>query len=284
MPKGEPWRSLYAPGFPDEHPEHVAEDLRIGPAAATSAGRAPTMGGDAGLRRPRPAPRDRGAHPRAARHRGSDGRLRERGSPLASRAPSSCSSTARGTCTTPSAPRKPTTRCSTSSAGIADGGDPAPEVRAIAERRAAAQRTRTSRRPMRCATNSPRPVGPSSTTSTVSGTSIRGGPRSTARALRAADVPSVLDAPSTDDERALGRRGAGPTMSRDRSRRSGSTRATSRALRGRRRDRHRPVGVRRRRGCIRWRRARVGGGDERRIASSCRPHRAGCRWVDRGRW
>lgn len=30
VPKGEPWRSLYAPGFPDEHPEHVAEDLRIG--------------------------------------------------------------------------------------------------------------------------------------------------------------------------------------------------------------------------------------------------------------
>lgn len=29
-PKGEPWRSLYAPGFPDAHPEHVAEDLRIG--------------------------------------------------------------------------------------------------------------------------------------------------------------------------------------------------------------------------------------------------------------
>lgn len=30
MPKGEPWRSLYAPGFPDAHPEHVAEDLRVG--------------------------------------------------------------------------------------------------------------------------------------------------------------------------------------------------------------------------------------------------------------
>ncbi len=30
VPKGEPWRSLYAPGFPDAHPEHVAEDLRIG--------------------------------------------------------------------------------------------------------------------------------------------------------------------------------------------------------------------------------------------------------------
>jgi 3-oxoadipate enol-lactonase len=29
-PKGEPWRALYAPGFPDRHPEHVAEDLRIG--------------------------------------------------------------------------------------------------------------------------------------------------------------------------------------------------------------------------------------------------------------
>jgi pimeloyl-ACP methyl ester carboxylesterase len=34
VPKGEPWRSLYAPGFPDEHPEHVAEDLRIGAQAA----------------------------------------------------------------------------------------------------------------------------------------------------------------------------------------------------------------------------------------------------------
>ena len=30
VPKGEPWWSLYAPGFPDAHPEHVAEDLRIG--------------------------------------------------------------------------------------------------------------------------------------------------------------------------------------------------------------------------------------------------------------
>lgn len=28
-PKDEPWRSLYAPGFPDVHPEHVAEDLRV---------------------------------------------------------------------------------------------------------------------------------------------------------------------------------------------------------------------------------------------------------------
>ncbi len=30
VPKGEPWRSLYSPGFPDAHPEHVAEDLRAG--------------------------------------------------------------------------------------------------------------------------------------------------------------------------------------------------------------------------------------------------------------
>jgi 3-oxoadipate enol-lactonase len=30
VPKGEPWRSMYSPGFPDRHPEHVAEDLRIG--------------------------------------------------------------------------------------------------------------------------------------------------------------------------------------------------------------------------------------------------------------
>jgi 3-oxoadipate enol-lactonase len=29
-PKGEPWRALYAPGFPDRQPEHVAEDLRVG--------------------------------------------------------------------------------------------------------------------------------------------------------------------------------------------------------------------------------------------------------------
>src|SRR5262245_7027814 len=27
VPKGEPWRGLYAPGFPEAHPEHVAEDL-----------------------------------------------------------------------------------------------------------------------------------------------------------------------------------------------------------------------------------------------------------------
>ena len=27
VPKGQPWRILYAPGFPDAHPEHVREDL-----------------------------------------------------------------------------------------------------------------------------------------------------------------------------------------------------------------------------------------------------------------
>ena len=32
VPMGEPWRSMYSPGFPDRHPEHVAEDLRIGAA------------------------------------------------------------------------------------------------------------------------------------------------------------------------------------------------------------------------------------------------------------
>ncbi|MGH2679940.1 MAG: alpha/beta hydrolase [Actinomycetota bacterium] len=32
VPKGEAWRSMYAPGFPYRHPEHVAEDLRIGAA------------------------------------------------------------------------------------------------------------------------------------------------------------------------------------------------------------------------------------------------------------
>jgi 3-oxoadipate enol-lactonase len=30
VPKGEPWRALYAPGFPQAHPDHVAEDLRLG--------------------------------------------------------------------------------------------------------------------------------------------------------------------------------------------------------------------------------------------------------------
>lgn len=30
VPKGEPWRELYAPRFAKEHPEHVAEDLRVG--------------------------------------------------------------------------------------------------------------------------------------------------------------------------------------------------------------------------------------------------------------
>jgi pimeloyl-ACP methyl ester carboxylesterase len=29
-PKGEPWRTLYAPDFPDRHPDHVADDLRSG--------------------------------------------------------------------------------------------------------------------------------------------------------------------------------------------------------------------------------------------------------------
>lgn len=32
VPKGEPWRAMYSPGFPDRHPQHVAEDLRIGAA------------------------------------------------------------------------------------------------------------------------------------------------------------------------------------------------------------------------------------------------------------
>jgi pimeloyl-ACP methyl ester carboxylesterase len=32
VPKGQPWRSMYSPGFPDRHPEHVSEDLRIGAA------------------------------------------------------------------------------------------------------------------------------------------------------------------------------------------------------------------------------------------------------------
>jgi pimeloyl-ACP methyl ester carboxylesterase len=32
VPKGEPWRAMYAPGFPDAHPEHVADDLRVGAA------------------------------------------------------------------------------------------------------------------------------------------------------------------------------------------------------------------------------------------------------------
>ena len=30
IPKGEPWRALYAPGFVEAHPAHVAEDLRVG--------------------------------------------------------------------------------------------------------------------------------------------------------------------------------------------------------------------------------------------------------------
>jgi pimeloyl-ACP methyl ester carboxylesterase len=29
VPKGEPWRALYAPGFPDAHPDHVADDLAV---------------------------------------------------------------------------------------------------------------------------------------------------------------------------------------------------------------------------------------------------------------
>jgi 3-oxoadipate enol-lactonase len=35
VPKGEPWRSLYSPGFPDAHRDHVAQDLRIGAAQPT---------------------------------------------------------------------------------------------------------------------------------------------------------------------------------------------------------------------------------------------------------
>jgi pimeloyl-ACP methyl ester carboxylesterase len=30
VPKGEPWRAMYSLSFPDRHPGHVAEDLRIG--------------------------------------------------------------------------------------------------------------------------------------------------------------------------------------------------------------------------------------------------------------
>lgn len=29
VPKAEPWRTLYAPGFPEAHPDHVADDLRV---------------------------------------------------------------------------------------------------------------------------------------------------------------------------------------------------------------------------------------------------------------
>jgi pimeloyl-ACP methyl ester carboxylesterase len=29
-PKGEPWRALYAPGFPEANPDHVRDDLRVG--------------------------------------------------------------------------------------------------------------------------------------------------------------------------------------------------------------------------------------------------------------
>jgi 3-oxoadipate enol-lactonase len=32
VPKGESWRAMYSPGFPERHPEHVAEDVRIGAA------------------------------------------------------------------------------------------------------------------------------------------------------------------------------------------------------------------------------------------------------------
>ena len=32
VPKGEPWRAMYAPWFPDRHPDHVADDLRVGAA------------------------------------------------------------------------------------------------------------------------------------------------------------------------------------------------------------------------------------------------------------
>ncbi len=35
VPKGEPWRAMYAPGFPDRNPEHVAADLRTGAAQPT---------------------------------------------------------------------------------------------------------------------------------------------------------------------------------------------------------------------------------------------------------
>jgi pimeloyl-ACP methyl ester carboxylesterase len=34
VPKGEPWRVLYSPGFPDAHPEHVREDLDGGASRA----------------------------------------------------------------------------------------------------------------------------------------------------------------------------------------------------------------------------------------------------------
>ena len=66
--RGEPWRSMYAPGFPDFHPEHVAEDLLRGcRPAETSGGRAETMGGDAGFDSFDRLPNLRAPHARRAR-------------------------------------------------------------------------------------------------------------------------------------------------------------------------------------------------------------------------
>ena len=82
VPKAEPWRSLYAPGFPDRHPEHVAEDLRIGGAQP----RHPVGGrrqweAMQWLRQLRPPARDRRTHAGAARDRGPRGRARQRRGP-----------------------------------------------------------------------------------------------------------------------------------------------------------------------------------------------------------
>ena len=72
VPKGEPWRALYAPGFPEAHPDVVADDRRgRGRPARPSTRAAATMGGDAGVGRLRPASADLRADAGAARDRGS---------------------------------------------------------------------------------------------------------------------------------------------------------------------------------------------------------------------
>ena len=126
VPKGEPWRSMYAPGFPDRHPEHVAEDLRIGAAqpAHPEGGRRQweaMQGFDSfdrlpSLRVPTLDP---------ARHGGPGDRRREREAPRRAdpRRRAGAARRRRATCTTPSRPRRRTPPSSTSS-----GGTPMPEA------------------------------------------------------------------------------------------------------------------------------------------------------------
>ena len=113
---------MYSPGFPDRHPEHVAEDLRIGAAQPKHpGGRTETMGGDAGFDSFDRLP---GMDvPTLVLHRAEDLAVPpENARLLAERIPGAelVLLKGAGTCTTRSRPRRPTPPSWTSSGGTGD--------------------------------------------------------------------------------------------------------------------------------------------------------------------